>query len=69
MQRFAADGIWRVLYYEAHANGQHPLARKRGEGGFEYPLIYGGFYQFSCDNLMAIVRYVFVLHEGAELAP
>ena len=69
MQRFAADGIWRVLYYKAHVKGQHPLARKRGEDGFEYPLIYGGFDKFSCDNFMGIVRYVFVLHEGTEQAP
>ena len=69
MQRVAADGIWRVLYYKAYVKDQHPLARKRGEDGFEYPQIYGVFYKFSCDNLMAIVRYVFVLHEGAELAP
>ena len=33
MQRFAADGLWRVLYYEAHEEGGHPSARRRAAKG------------------------------------
>ena len=33
MQRFPADGVWRVLYCEAHLEGWHPSARKRGAEG------------------------------------